>query len=53
MPGIREERGAFLYIPLLAVGLTLVIELFNHKAFTSGLTSFWNFVRQKPRPPWR
>ena len=43
-----EERGAFLYIPLLAVGLTLVIELFNHKAFTSGLTSFWNFVSKSP-----
>ena len=43
-----EERAAFLYIPLLAVGLTLVIELFNHKAFTGGLTSFWNFVSKSP-----
>lgn len=46
--GHPEERAAFLYIPLLAVGLTLVIELFNHKAFTSGLTSFWNFVSKSP-----
>ena len=30
-----KEREAFLYIPLLALGLTLISELFNHKAFTA------------------
>ena len=39
-----KEREAFLYIPLLALGLTLISELFNHKAFTDGPSSFWQFV---------
>lgn len=43
-----EERAAFLYIPLLALGLTLVIELFNHKAFTEGLDAFWDFFTDHP-----
>ena len=34
--GHPQERRAFLYVFLLAVVLTLVVELFNHKAFTSG-----------------
>ena len=39
-----QERRAFLYVFLLAVVLTLVVELFNHKAFTSGTDSFLEFV---------
>lgn len=34
--------------PLLALGITLVVELFNHKAFTEGLSSFWEFVSGDP-----
>ena len=43
-----QERRAFLYVFLLAVVLTLVVELFNHKAFTSGADSFLEFVCGKP-----
>lgn len=43
-----QERGAFLYIPLLALLDTVVIELFNHKAFTEGLTSFLEFITEEP-----
>ena len=43
-----KEREAFLYIPLLALGLTLISELFNHKAFTDGPSSFWQFVTENP-----
>ena len=41
-----QERVAFLQIPLLALGLTLIIELFNHKAFTEGLAYFWDFATE-------
>ena len=43
-----KEREAFLYIPLLALGLTLISELFNHKAFTDGPSSFWQFITENP-----
>ena len=43
-----QERYAFLYLPLLALLVTIVVELFNHKSFTEGLTSFWEFVTQEP-----
>ena len=43
-----EERAAFLLPPLLALGLTLVIELFNHTAFTDGPASFWAFAAGAP-----
>ena len=36
--------------PLLALLVTIVVELFNHKSFTEGLTGFWNFLS---RIPWR
>ena len=39
-------RAAFLYIPLLALGVTLVVELFNHKAFTTGMSTFLTFLRE-------
>ena len=41
-----QERRAFLYIPLLALLNTVVIELFNHKAFTEGLDGFFEFVTE-------
>lgn len=34
--------------PLLALGITAVVELFNHKAFTEGLSSFAEFVTDNP-----
>ena len=43
-----QERYAFLYLPLLALLVTIVVELFNHKSFTEGLTGFWNFLSQDP-----
>ena len=43
-----QERRAFLYIPLLALLNTVVIELFNHKAFTEGLDGFFEFVTEEP-----
>ena len=46
--GHPQERRAFLYVFLLAVVLTLVVELFNHKAFTSGADSFLEFVCGNP-----
>ena len=36
----RQERKAFLYLPLLALAVTVVVELFNHKSFTDGPAGF-------------
>lgn len=47
-PRRPQERIALLYIPLLALALTLVVELFNHKAFTAGLDSFSQFMWENP-----
>jgi phosphoglycerol transferase MdoB-like AlkP superfamily enzyme len=46
--GRSRERSVFLYILLLAVGDTLVVELFNHKVFTEGFEAFWEYVTQSP-----
>ena len=43
-----QERLAFLHLPLLALGLTLIIEFFNHKTFTSGFEDFWDFATEAP-----
>ncbi|SFP50720.1 Phosphoglycerol transferase MdoB [Oscillibacter sp. PC13] len=43
-----QERRAFLYMVLLALLDTLVIELFNHKTFTEGLGTFLKFVTEAP-----
>lgn len=43
-----KECRAFLYIILLAAALTLIVELFNHKAFTDGIGSFLKFVETNP-----
>ena len=43
-----EERTAFLCIPLLALVLTLVVELFNHKTFTEGFSSLGEFLTDHP-----
>lgn len=43
-----QERLAFLSLPLVALAITLVVELFNHKAFTDGPASFFSFVTQHP-----
>lgn len=39
-----QERAAFVYLPLLALGIALVVELFGHKAFTDGPASFLKFL---------
>ena len=43
-----QERRAFLYVPLLALLVTVVAELFNHKTFTEGPASLWRFVSEEP-----
>ena len=43
-----QERRAFLYLPLLALLVSIVVELFNHKTFTEGPASFWRFVSDEP-----
>ena len=43
-----RERLAFLALPLTALVITLVVELFNHKTFTSGPASFFSFVIHHP-----
>lgn len=44
----RQERRAFLYLPLLALAVTVVVELFNHKSFTDGPAGFWRFMTEEP-----
>ena len=43
-----QERRAFLYFPLLALLITIVIEMFNHKTFTEGPASLWRFITTDP-----
>lgn len=43
-----QERRAFLYILLLAMANTLVVELFNHKVFTEGFASLIQYVSEAP-----
>ena len=43
-----QERRAFLYLPLLALLVSTVVELFNHKAFTEGPASFWRYLSDEP-----
>ena len=43
-----QERRAFLYLPLLALLVTIVVELFNHKTFTEGPASFGRFLTDEP-----
>jgi phosphoglycerol transferase MdoB-like AlkP superfamily enzyme len=38
----------YLWIPLLAILNTLIIELFNHKVFTTGFASMLHFVATNP-----
>lgn len=44
----RETAKTFWQIALLALGDTLVVELFNHKAFTDGPGAFLEFVTEAP-----
>lgn len=46
--GLRTAARSLLWITLLALGDILVVELFNHKAFTDGLGSFWEFLSSAP-----
>ena len=43
-----QERRAFLTLPLVALAVTLVAELFNHKTFTGGAASLLDFVLHHP-----
>ena len=43
-----HKRIALVDLPLVALVVTLVVELFNHKAFTDGLESFGVFVTEHP-----
>ncbi len=45
---LRAEARHLLWIVLLALGDILVVELFNHKAFTDGLEAFWAFLTDAP-----
>lgn len=45
---LRAECRSLLWIALVALGDILVVELFNHKAFTDGLEAFWAFVTGAP-----
>ena len=44
---LRKDK-AVLWLPVLALAVTVVVELFNHKAFTEGTTAFLSFVKQAP-----
>ena len=46
--GHPQERRAFLYLPLLALLVSIVVELFNHKSFTDGPAGFWRFMTEEP-----
>lgn len=48
MPGIRTSALRLVDLPLVALVVTLVVELFNHKAFTDGLESFAAFATEHP-----
>ena len=43
-----RERAAFFKILLLALAVTLAVELFNHKTFTDGPDSFLQFLAESP-----
>ena len=45
---LRAEARNLLWIVLLALGDILVVELFNHKAFTDGPGAFWSFLTDAP-----
>ena len=45
---LRAEARHLLWIVLLALGDILVVELFNHKAFTDGLEAIWAFLTDAP-----
>ena len=44
----RVEWKTYLYLLLTAFADTLIIELFNHKAFSDGLSSLWDFLSRRP-----
>ncbi len=43
-----KERTAFTALPLTALVVTLVAELFNHKTFTNGPASLFDFILHQP-----
>ena len=43
-----EKDGSPLRLALLALALTVTVELFNHKAFSEGPAAFWAFLAKRP-----
>ena len=43
-----EKDGSPLRLALLALALTVTMELFNHKAFSEGPAPFWAFLAKRP-----
>lgn len=43
-----EKDGSPLRLALLALALTVTMELFNHKAFSEGPAAFWAFLAKRP-----
>ena len=46
--GARREFRVFLYFVLLALAVTLIVEAFNHKAFTDGPASLLRYLTRSP-----
>ena len=42
------RRSAYLWVPLLALAVTLLVEMFNHKVFTTGFSSMAGFLTRHP-----
>lgn len=45
---LKWYRSPWLWVPVLGAGITLLNELFNHKAFTDGISAFTIFVQRHP-----
>ena len=43
-----EKDRSLLRLALLALALTVAVELFNHKAFSDGPAAFWVFLAKRP-----
>mgnify|MGYP000661891755 FL=1 len=44
----RQAFQKLCVYPLLALGITVVVELFNHKTFTEGFSSLFEFITDNP-----
>ena len=46
--GIDGNAERSCIFQLLALAVTVVVELFNHKSFTDGPAGFWRFMTEEP-----